>query len=148
MRHVTLSQIESTDIFITLQLHYTLCRWRWKTSILSAKTGPGADCGSDDQFLIAKFRLKLKKIGKTTRPFRYDLNHSSLEDGKLFFKGSNREYLRPYSHCHNWTCFCGMKAAMDNFEIRQGCVPVKLDKKQAETRFGPDLSYSLLVPRW
>ena len=34
----------------------------------------GADCGSDDELLIAKFRLKLKKVGKTTRPFRYDLN--------------------------------------------------------------------------
>ena len=38
------------------------------------KTRPGADCGSDHELLIAKFRLKLKKIGKTTRPFRYDLN--------------------------------------------------------------------------
>ena len=38
------------------------------------KTRPGADYGSDLQFLIAKFRLKLKKVGKTTRPFRYDLN--------------------------------------------------------------------------
>ena len=38
------------------------------------KTGPGADCGSDHELLIAKFRLKLKKVGKTTRPFRYDLN--------------------------------------------------------------------------
>ena len=35
---------------------------------------PGADCGSDHELLIAKFRLKLKKVGKTTRPFRYDLN--------------------------------------------------------------------------
>ena len=40
----------------------------------SAKTRPGADCGSDHELLIAKFRLKLKKIGRTTRPFRYELN--------------------------------------------------------------------------
>ena len=47
---------------------------RWRRSIQSAKTRPGADCGSDHEPLIAKFRLKLKKAGKTTRPFRYDLN--------------------------------------------------------------------------
>ena len=40
----------------------------------SAKTRPGADCGSDHELLIAKFRLKLKKVGKTMRPFRYHLN--------------------------------------------------------------------------
>ena len=40
----------------------------------SAETRPGADCASDHQLLIAKFRLKLKKVGKTTRPFGYDLN--------------------------------------------------------------------------
>ena len=39
-----------------------------------SKTRPGADCGSDHELLIAKFRLKLKKVGKTTRPFRYDLS--------------------------------------------------------------------------
>ena len=39
-----------------------------------AKTRPRADCGSDHELLIAKFRLKLKKVGKTTRPFVYDLN--------------------------------------------------------------------------
>ena len=39
-----------------------------------AKTIPGADCGSDHELFIAKFRLKLKKVGNTTRPFRYDLN--------------------------------------------------------------------------
>ena len=43
-------------------------------SIQSTKTRPGADCGSDHKLLIAKFRLKLKKVGKTTRPVRYDLN--------------------------------------------------------------------------
>ena len=47
---------------------------RWRNSIQLAKTRPGADCGSDDELLIAKFRLKLKKVGKTTRPLRYDLN--------------------------------------------------------------------------
>ena len=40
----------------------------------SAKTRPGADCGSDHELLIARFRLKLKKVVKTSRPFRYDLN--------------------------------------------------------------------------
>ena len=40
----------------------------------ASKRRPGADCGSDHELLIAKFRLKLKKVGKTTRPFRYDLN--------------------------------------------------------------------------
>ena len=39
-----------------------------------SKTRLGADCGSDHELLIAKFRLKLKKVEKTTRPFRYDLN--------------------------------------------------------------------------
>ena len=45
-----------------------------RSSTQSGKTRPGADCGSDHELLIAKFRLKLKKVGKTTRPFRYDLN--------------------------------------------------------------------------
>ena len=39
-----------------------------------SKNKPGGDCGSDHELLIAKFRLKLKKVEKTTRPFRYDLN--------------------------------------------------------------------------
>ena len=45
-----------------------------RSSIESAKTRLGSDCGSDHEFLIAKFRLKLKKVWKTTRTFRYDLN--------------------------------------------------------------------------
>ena len=47
---------------------------RWRSSIQSIKTRPGADCGSDHELLNAKFRLKLKKVNKTTKPFRYDLN--------------------------------------------------------------------------
>ena len=54
---------------------YILCSQRWRSSVQSAKTRPGAEYGSDHELLIAKFRLKLKKVGKTTRPFRYDLNH-------------------------------------------------------------------------
>ena len=57
------------------QIDYILCSQRWRSSIQSAKTRPGADCGSDHEFLIAKFRLKLKKVGKPfTRPFGCDLN--------------------------------------------------------------------------
>ena len=56
------------------QTDYIHCSQRWKSSIQSAKTRPGADCGSDHELLIAEFRLKLKKVGKTTRPFRYDIN--------------------------------------------------------------------------
>ena len=52
---------------------YILCSQRWRSSIHSAKTRPGADCSSD-QLLIAKFKLKLKKVGKISRPLRYDLN--------------------------------------------------------------------------
>ena len=56
------------------QIDYIICNQRRRSSIQSAKTRPGADYGSDHELLIAKFRLKLKKAGKTTRPFRYDLN--------------------------------------------------------------------------
>ena len=56
------------------QTDYILCSQRWRSSIQSVKTRLGAVCGSDHELLIAKFRLKLKKVGKITRPFRYDLN--------------------------------------------------------------------------
>ena len=56
------------------QIHYILCSQRWKSSIHSTKTRLGADCGSDHELLITKFRLKLKKVGKTARSYRYDLN--------------------------------------------------------------------------
>ena len=56
------------------QTDYILCSQRWRSSIQSAKTRLGADCASDHELLIAKFRLKLKKVGKTIRPFRYNLN--------------------------------------------------------------------------
>ena len=56
------------------QIDYILCSQKWRSSKQSAKTRLGANCGSDHELLIAKFRLKLKKMEKTTRPFRSDLN--------------------------------------------------------------------------
>ena len=66
-----------------MTIHMDITRWSTPKScyfqpkiekyIQSAKTRPGADCGSNHELLIAKFRLKLNKVGKTTRPFRYDL---------------------------------------------------------------------------
>ena len=56
------------------QMDYTLCSQRWRSSIQSTKTIPGADCGSNHELLIAKFRLKFNKVGKATRSFAYDLN--------------------------------------------------------------------------
>ena len=56
------------------QIDYILYSQRWRSSIQSAKTRQGADCGLYHELLIAKFGLKLKKVGITTRPLRYDLN--------------------------------------------------------------------------
>ena len=61
------------------QIDYILCSHRRRSCIQSAKTRPGADCGSEHEPLIAKFRHKLKKVGKTTRPFRYDLNQNPYD---------------------------------------------------------------------
>ena len=66
--------MDITDGQYQNQIDYILCSQRWRRSIQPAKTRPGAACGSDHELLIAKFRLKLKKVGKTTTPFRYDLN--------------------------------------------------------------------------
>ena len=55
------------------------CSHRWRSSIRSAKIRLAADRGSDYELLIAKFRIKLKKVQKTTRPFRYDLNQIAYD---------------------------------------------------------------------
>ena len=74
-RHKRSLPVTSPDGQYQNQTDYILCSQRWRSSIQSAKTRLGADCGSKQELLIAKFRLKLKKVGKTTRPFRHDLNH-------------------------------------------------------------------------
>ena len=82
------------------QIDYIPCSQRWRSSIQSAKTRPGADCGSDHELLIAKFRLKLKKVGKTTRPFRYGLNQIPYDytvEVRNRFKGLDLiEFLKNY----------------------------------------------------
>ena len=60
-------------------MDYILCNQRWRNSIQSAKTRLGADYGSDHELFIEKCRLKLKKIGKMIRPFRYDLNQTPYD---------------------------------------------------------------------
>ena len=61
-------------IFQARVLEWGAMAFSERSSIQSAKTRLGADCGSDHELLIARFRLKLKKVEKTTKPFRYDLN--------------------------------------------------------------------------
>ena len=72
------------------QIDYIFCNIRWISFIQSANTRPGADCGSDHKLLIAKFRLKLRIVGKITRPFRCDLNqipYDYIVEVKNRFKG-------------------------------------------------------------
>ena len=64
-----------------------------RSSILSSKIRPGADCGSYHELLIAKFRLKLKKVGKITRPFRYDIIQIQYNYTVKVRNGFKRLYL-------------------------------------------------------
>ena len=84
------------------QIDYILCSCRWRRSIQSAKTRPGAGCGSDHELLIAKLRLKLKKVGKTTIPFKYDFNQIPYDytvEVRNQFKGLDMiECLMNYEH--------------------------------------------------
>ena len=92
------------------QIDYILCTQRWKSSIQSARTSPGADCGSDHELIIAKFRLKLKRVGITTRPFRYDLsqipyNYTVKVTNR--FKGSDRQSAWRTKGRGSWHCIGG-----------------------------------------
>ena len=81
------------------QIDY-ICSQRWRSSILAAKTRPGADCSSGHELLIGKYRCILKKVGKTTRSFRYDLNqipYDSTVEVTNRFKGLDMiECLKNY----------------------------------------------------
>ena len=91
------------------QIDYILCSQRWRSSIQSAKTRLGADYCSDHELLIANFRLKLKKVGKTTRPkSKYDLNqilNDYTVEEKNRFKGLDLIDSVTYEL---WTEVCGI----------------------------------------
>ena len=101
------------------QTDYILCSQRWRSSIQSTKTRPGADCGSDHELLIAKFRLKLKKLGKTTRPFRYNLNQIPYDytvEVRNRFKGLD---LIDRVHDELWMEVCDIAQETGNKTIPQ-----------------------------
>ena len=82
----------------TEQIDYILCSQIWRSSIQSAKTRQGVDCDSDHELFIAKFRLKLKNVGKTTKPFRCVLNHIPYDytvEVTDIFKGLDLIYRVP-----------------------------------------------------
>ena len=82
------------------QIDYILCIQRQRNSKQSAKTKTGADSDSDHELLVAKYRLKLKKVGKTSRKFRYDLNQIpndyTVEVTNRFKGLDQRQFLRNY----------------------------------------------------
>ena len=101
-----------------------------KLHTVSKKKRPGADCGSDHELLIAKFRLELKKVGKTTRPFMYELNqipNNYMVEVRNRFKGLDLIDRVPDEL---WTEFCdfvqeqGLRASprKRNAEKQNGCL--------------------------
>jgi len=116
------------------QTDYILCSQRWRSSIQSAKTRPGADRGSDHELLIAKFRLKLKKVGKTTRPFSYDLNQIPYDytvEVKNRFKGLDLTGRVPdelWTEVHNIVQETGIKT-----------IPMEKKRKKAKWLSGEAL---------
>ena len=104
-----------------------------KTNKKKQKTRPGADCGSGHELLIAKFRIKLKKVGKTTRPFRYDLNHivyDYIVEVRNRFKGLDLIDRVPdelWTEVHNIVQETGIKT----FPKKKKCKKVKWLSEEA-----------------
>ena len=103
----------SQDAQYQNQIDYILCSQRWRSSIQLAKTRPRADCGSDHELLIAKDNLKLKKIGKITRPFNESESHSVVSDS-----------LRPHGLYSPWNC-PGQNTEVGSLSLLQGIFPTQ-----------------------
>ena len=96
----------------------------------STKPRPGAYCGSDHELLIAKFRLKLKKVGKTTRPFRYDLNKIPYDytvELRNRFKGLDRVPDELWNEVHDIVQETGIKT----IPMEKKCQKVKWLSEEA-----------------
>ena len=138
------------------QIDYILCSQRRRSSIQSAKRRPGADCGSDNEILIAKFRLNLRKVGITTGEFRYDLNKIlydyTLEvanrfqgldmieclknQGWSFITLYKRQWWKPSPRKRN--------AKMQNGYLRMPYKYLSKEKKQKAKKKRKDTSYWML----
>ena len=141
------------------QIDYILCSQRWRSSIQSAKTRPGADCGPDHEFLIAKFSLKLKKAGKTTRPFTYDLNqipYNYTVEVRNRFKGLDLiECLKNYGqrfvilYRRRWSRPSPRKrnAKRQNGCLRRPYKQLEKNRKERQRRKGKIYSFECRVPK-
>ena len=101
------------------QIDYILCSQRWRSSVQLSKTRLGADWGSDHE-LITKFRLKLKKVGITTRPFRYDLSQIPYDytvEVRNRFKGKAMVFPVVVYGCESWTVKKAEHQRIDAFEL-------------------------------
>ena len=110
------------------QTDHILCSQQWRSSIQSAKTRLGADCGSDHELLLAQFRLKLKKIGKTTRPLRYDLDQIPYDytvEGESCSVVS--DCLRPRGLCSPWNSL-GQNPGVGSCSLLQGIFPTQVSR--------------------
>ena len=99
----------------------------------SAKTRPEADCGSDHELLIAIFRLKLKKVGKTTRPFRYDLNQIPYDyavEVRNRFKGLDLIDRVP-DELWNEVCDIVQETGIKNIPVEKKCKKAKWLSEEA-----------------
>ena len=142
------------------QIDYILYSQRWRSSIQSAKTRWGANCGSDHELLIAKFRLKLKKVGKATRPFTYDLNQIPYDytvEVRNRFKGLDLVERDPdelWMEVHDIVQETGIKTIPMEKKCKKAKwlseaglqIPVKRREKKKQRRKGKIFPFECRVP--